>query len=267
MKVEEARNILSSYSGNDLWVESQRLYREEIDNRISLRSYGKPPSRGVIESVVNEMRPWMRKVCLRLSWSDDNLLKILIEQGIADTWIKYDMIDPRVDDYRKRVRLGMLRGTPYPLAATMTSQDLDAITSMMLARLRNSFRALGEKGEEYIEQTPPLREPEEREGINKFMAVQDLRRIEKYADRGIALLKNRGYVEQNGDGVRLTSEWTRIYSICLQRNLETGSTLLDVRDESLIQTLLYKGAATKDELSYMFDVINSLNKSGAYRLF
>ena len=56
MKAKEAQSRLSNYSGNDLYQEARKLYREETDSRIHARSYGKSPSRNVVEGVVSEMK-------------------------------------------------------------------------------------------------------------------------------------------------------------------------------------------------------------------
>ena len=140
MKVQEARNRVSNYAGNELYREACRLYQEETDSRIQLRSHGKPPSRGVIESVVAEMKPWMRQVGKDLHWSDDGILERIIEWETGSTWVRYNMLDPRVEVYGKRARLEMLKGTPYPLASVLTRESLDAISSMTLARMQEEAR-------------------------------------------------------------------------------------------------------------------------------
>ncbi len=140
MKLNEGRQRLSAYSGNDLYQQAHQLYREEADSRISARSYGKPPTRNTIEGVVKEMNPWMEKVGHGLRWSDDEILGKLIERETGDTWVRYRIMDPRLEDFRKRARLNMLRGTPFPIAEALTNEALDAGASYILARMVNEAR-------------------------------------------------------------------------------------------------------------------------------
>jgi hypothetical protein len=129
-----------NYKGNELYSEASKLYQEETDHRIKLKSYGKPPSREVIENVVNEMEPWMRTVGLGLPWNDDESLKQIIELGTGSTWVRYKMIDPRVEDYRKRARLEMLKGTPLPLAEALTPEAMNAVASMWIAQMQQGAK-------------------------------------------------------------------------------------------------------------------------------
>ena len=89
MKVKEARNLLSGYEGDELYQEANKLYQLETDSRIKLRTQGKPPWRNVIDSVVNEMKPWMEKVGTGLPWDDNESLQRLIEWQTGRTWVKY----------------------------------------------------------------------------------------------------------------------------------------------------------------------------------
>ena len=142
MKFKEARNRLSNYSGNELYAQARQLYEEETDSRISLRSHGNPASRGVIESVVSEMKPWMERVGTGLPWNNDEILYKMIEWETGATWVRYGMTDPRVEQYAKRTRLEMLRGTPYPAATTLTSEALNALSSMALAKITQEAKKL-----------------------------------------------------------------------------------------------------------------------------
>ena len=147
MKVKEARNRLSDYRGDELWQEARDLYRQEIDFRIQARSYGKPPSRGTIEGVLKEMRQWMRQAGKGLYWGMDSTLNLLIESEVADTWVRYEIIDPRVDDYAKRVRFQMLRGSPLPGLQAMTTEHLNALSHMAMAQISREVQQLSEKYE------------------------------------------------------------------------------------------------------------------------
>ena len=142
MKVIEAKERLSNYNGNELYSQARQLYEQETDSRISLRSHGKPVSRGVIESVVTEMKPWMERVGAGLSWNDNEILYKMIEWETGATWVRYGMTDPRVEQYAKFTRLEILRGTPYPALSALNPESLDAMSSMMLAQLTKESRQL-----------------------------------------------------------------------------------------------------------------------------
>jgi len=142
MKVKEAKNKLSVYQGNELYQEACKLYQEETDYRIQLRAHGKHPSKGLIESVVNEMKPWMEKVGAELPWNDNGLVQKIIEWETAKVWVKYKMTDPRVDEYIRHARLEILKGTPSPLAKALTSKSLEAIGSMIVAQLQQEAEYL-----------------------------------------------------------------------------------------------------------------------------
>ncbi len=136
MKAQDARNKLSGYSGDELYTQACVLYKEETDARIKLRSHDKPPSRGLVESVVSEMNIWMEKAGTGLSWSDDGILHKLIEWETGETWVRYKMTDPRIDDYRKRAIQEISKGTPHPLSVALSPEALNAISSFAMAQLR-----------------------------------------------------------------------------------------------------------------------------------
>lgn len=91
---------------------------------------------------------------------------------------------------------------------------------------------------------------------------------EEYTKKGIPLLEERCYVERDGDKVHLTPEWFTVYSACLQQNAqETGRSLIEAREDALIEAILYKGSATTKEIAYMSACIRALAKLNAARLF
>ena len=147
MKVKEARDRLSNYSGEELHREAHTLYGQETDDRINLRSHGQTPSRVVVESVVNEMRPWMEKVGDGLPWSYDRSLSQIIEFETGATWVRYKITDPRIEAYVKRTRFNVLSGTPIPAYTAITPESLDALSSMSLARITEEARTLKEQME------------------------------------------------------------------------------------------------------------------------
>jgi len=143
MKVKEAKSLLSGYEGSELYHEANKLYQTETDSRIKLGSQGKPPSRKVIDGVVNEMKPWMEKVGAGLSWDDNETLQRIIEWETGRTWVRYGITDSRVEEYYKDARLEMLRGTPYAAFEALTQERLNALSSMGIAQMQ-------EEAEEYF---------------------------------------------------------------------------------------------------------------------
>ncbi len=138
MKVKEARGLLEGYSEEGLYQQARKLFREEIDNLITLRSHGKTPSRGVIESSINQVKDWFLKVSEGLDWPRVNMPKDIISWESGDVWVEYGILDPKVDDYRKRTRLEMLKGTPMPAFEALTPESLNAMSSMMLGQIKAS---------------------------------------------------------------------------------------------------------------------------------
>lgn len=136
MKVKEARELLEGYSGEELYQKGSLIFREEIDNIITLRSHGNKPSRGVIESSINQAKDWFLKVAEGLPWSDTKTPKNIIQWETSDIWIKYKMLDPVVEDYKKRARLEILKGSPVPLFTALTKDALDAVSGMILSSLK-----------------------------------------------------------------------------------------------------------------------------------
>ena len=86
------------------------------------------------------MKGWGRKVFEGLPWNDLDYERMIIELETGETWVRYGMTDPVVEEWGKRVRLEMLKGTPYPIFGTLTQERLDAMTSYGIARLRDAFR-------------------------------------------------------------------------------------------------------------------------------
>ena len=136
MKVKDARKLLEGYSDEKLYQQGRKLFREEVGNIITLRSHGSKPSRGVIESAISQAKEWFIKVAEGFSWSESGSVKNIIQWETSDIWVSYKMIDPVVDDYRKRARLEMLRGSPLPLFTALTEETLNAVSGMVLSSLK-----------------------------------------------------------------------------------------------------------------------------------
>lgn len=155
MKAKEAREIIGGYAGNDLFQEACKLFQQEIDSVVELRAHGKTPSRGIVESAVKQVAEWFRTVAEGLQWSEPDLPERIISWETGKVWVKFKMIDPVVDDYRKRARLEMLKGTRFPLFAALNKERLDALSSMSLARMQESakrYLELEDKRRKFAEQ-------------------------------------------------------------------------------------------------------------------
>lgn len=136
MKVKDARKLLEGYSGEVLYRQGCKLFREELNNLITLRSHGKEPSRGIIESAISQTKEWFIKVAEGFPWSESSSIKNIIQWETSDVWVRYKMVDPVVEDYRKRARLEMFRGSPLPLSTALTGEALDALSGMVISQLK-----------------------------------------------------------------------------------------------------------------------------------
>lgn len=155
MKVKDAHNYLARYTGNDLYQQACRLYREESNSRIVLRAHGAKPPIGTVQSVVEEMKGWFRKVAKGLAWGSPKVPEDIIGWESSAIYVRYNIVDPQVENYRKRTRLETLRGSKLPLLEAMRPGDLDALSGMMIAQIQRDAREyleLEKKREELAKQ-------------------------------------------------------------------------------------------------------------------
>lgn len=136
MKVKEAKELLKDYSGEELYQKGRALFREEVNNLITLRSGSEKPTKGVIDSAITQVEDWFIKVAIGLPWSKSEIPKNIISWESGRIWVEYGFIDPKIEEYRKRARLEMWKGTPSPLLEALTPGALDAISSMMMGQLQ-----------------------------------------------------------------------------------------------------------------------------------
>ena len=88
------------------------------------------------------------------------------------------------------------------------------------------------------------------------------------AEESLKLLEQRVYVERMGDGYRLTPEWTNVYSTTMRLAAErTEKPPMEVRNQAMIEAILYKGPANREEIIYMAADILALSRAGAVRMF
>jgi len=146
VKVKEARELLDPavLSGNSLYQRASKLFQEETETRIKLRSHGKPVTRGIVESVLPEIITWFRKATEGLPFSEPGTPEQIIEWETGRTWVRHKLVDPRIEELRKRTRLEMLKGTRFPAFAALTQDSLDAASSMMLAQMQEDFKGVSE---------------------------------------------------------------------------------------------------------------------------
>ncbi|GAI30649.1 unnamed protein product, partial [marine sediment metagenome] len=55
-------------------------------------------------------------------------------------YVRYNIVDPQIENYRKRTRLETLKGSKLPLLEAMRPGDLDALSGMMLAQIHRNAR-------------------------------------------------------------------------------------------------------------------------------
>jgi len=154
VKMKEAHSLLAQYNSEELYHQACQLYREESDGRIALRAHSKEPTGGIVQSVVDEMKDWFRKVAVGLAWEDSEVPENIIGWESSAIYVKYRMVDAQIEDYRKRTRLEVLRGTPLPLLEAMKPGDLDALSGMILAQIRQDacrYLELEEKRKRFAE--------------------------------------------------------------------------------------------------------------------
>lgn len=136
MKVKEAKELLKDYSGEELYQKGRALFREEVNNLITLRSGSEKPTKGVIDSAITQVEDWFIKVAIGLPWPKPKTAKNIISWESGRIWIEYGFVDPKIEEYGKRARLEMWKGTPLPLLEALTPGALDAISSMMMGKLQ-----------------------------------------------------------------------------------------------------------------------------------
>jgi len=140
MKAQEAHKLLEGYTGNDLFQEACKLYRQEVDNLISVRSHGKLPTSGLIDGAIEQVNDWFKKVAKGLSWDNPDLPGKIIEWERGDVWVKYNIIDPILLKWRKGTQREILKRTPLPILAAMEPGFLEAASSMMMANIRKDIK-------------------------------------------------------------------------------------------------------------------------------
>lgn len=137
MKVKDARTHLEGLSGDILYQQARKLFEEETEIRIRQRTHeGRiRPTQGLVQSVVEEMGSWFLSIAKDLSWTKPDIPEKIIEWGTGQIWIRYKLLDPRIKRYKERVQRAKMRGSPNPLLETLTSDALNAVSSMMLAQI------------------------------------------------------------------------------------------------------------------------------------
>lgn len=155
MKAKQAHELLSEHTEKELYQAACVLYRKETDDRIALRSHGKTPTRGVVESVVEEMKGWFEKVAEGLTWENPQTPKDIIKWESSAVYVRYKVIDPEIMSYGRRTRLEVLRGSRLPLLEALTPDALDAVSGMMVAKAQQDVRDyldLEQKKKEFAQQ-------------------------------------------------------------------------------------------------------------------
>lgn len=140
MKAKEAHKLLEGYGGNDLFQEASKLYRLEVDSVITTRSHGKQPSSNLIDGAIKQVNDWFKKVAKGLPWDKPELPESIIEWERGKVWVKYGMVDPVLLDWGKRTQMAILKGKPLPILEAMKPGDLEAASSIAMARIQESLK-------------------------------------------------------------------------------------------------------------------------------
>lgn len=144
MKVKDAHKLLEGYSGDTLFQEASKLYQSEVDGVILLRSHGSKPSSNLIEGAINQVDDWLRKVAVNLQWEKPVIIENIIEWERGRVWVRYGIIDPKLLKWRERTQREVLKGTPLPILEAMGPGDLEAASSMMMARMQEEVKEWSE---------------------------------------------------------------------------------------------------------------------------
>lgn len=140
MRVKDARKLLEGYSSEELYREGCKVFRKEVYSLITLRSHGKKPTVGVIESVINQSKDWFIKVAEGFPWSESGTPKNIMNWESGQIWAEYDLIDPEIEKYQSRAKAAVITGKRFPLLEALTPEALYTIGSMILTNLQISVQ-------------------------------------------------------------------------------------------------------------------------------
>lgn len=147
MKVKDARKLLEGYSGKELYQQGCKLFRQEVNHIIILRSHGKEPSRGTIEGAISQVKDWFLKVAEGFPWDNIETSKNIVSWESGRIWSEYGIINPEIERYRNRVKIALLKGESIPFLKALTPEAVDAMGSMILANLRTSAQLYTKRNE------------------------------------------------------------------------------------------------------------------------
>lgn len=133
MKTKDAKQLLEPYEGDELYQKARELYVSEVEALIKARG-GTSPTARCIESCLDQVSPWFLKVSQGLSWPKEDLPKKIIEWERGGFFVRYKVLDPKIDSLRTRTQHQILRGSCFPILDAMKPGDLEAVFSMMLGK-------------------------------------------------------------------------------------------------------------------------------------
>ena len=143
MKAKEAFLLVLSEDEPQRFAKACMLFRNEADKRIKLR-HG--PTRNCIQNVLRELEDWAGKAFTGIL--EHKHLVLLIQDEGSAIWVRHKILDPAIEEYRKAVRLEILRDSPLPALQALTPKRLDALSGMVLAQIREDLTNLAAETEE-----------------------------------------------------------------------------------------------------------------------
>jgi len=124
MKVEEA--VQRIIGQPEPIAALRKLWREELDARLKMRSHGKTPTNGAMSALMVEMRAWTEKVAAKAGLS----LQVSFFPEVQRARLRENDMETvkreRIAEIRRRV-LGAVRQRKDPRSA-ITTDDLDILS-------------------------------------------------------------------------------------------------------------------------------------------
>jgi hypothetical protein len=137
VKAKEAHQLLSQYSGEELYQKARELMEKETSALLELRiGKGKEPTPQAVDSVCKQIADWFKKVYPGLAWSNKELPEEMISWNRGRVFATCNLVDPILSRWSKRTRKEVAKGTPLPILAAMKAGDLKAAGSFMLGQIQ-----------------------------------------------------------------------------------------------------------------------------------
>ena len=104
--------------------------------------------------------------------------------------------------------------------------------------------------------------------------AENQEKAKECVEKGVPLLEERGYIEQDGDTLSITQEWRSVYAAsAISVAKRTGkaslavATNLNAYNPVFAEAILVKGPATDDEVFFMSVVMVALTRYGKLQVY